>query len=131
MITPGADEATVEWSFPGDISDLSHYMVKAEADGEEKPIELTIHDVQKKEAILRPLPLSSKYTVAVTAVYRDGFETKGIREFFNKCGGYIHVYNWSYIEIFLSTTSINQLIREHFLRTLWSFCCCVLLFGPY
>ena len=78
----------MEWSFPGDISDLSHYIVKAMTDGEQD-VEVAVHDVQDKAAILGPLYLSSKYTITVTAVYRDSIEKKSSAEFFSECGGYI------------------------------------------
>ena len=80
----------VEWSFPGDTSELAHYVVKAETDGEQA-VESVVHDVQEKKAILKPLHVSSKYTVTVTAVYRDGIERETSTEFFNKCGEFIHL----------------------------------------
>ena len=81
-------EAMVEWSFPGDISELAHYIVKAETDGQQA-VKTIVHDVLEKKAILKPLHLSSKYTVTVTAVYRDGIERECSVEFFKECGGFI------------------------------------------
>jgi len=62
--------------------------VKAETDGEQD-VKTIVHDVLGKKAILKPLHLSSKYTVIVTAVYRDGIERKCSGEFFGECGGFI------------------------------------------
>lgn len=85
---PASQEATVKWSFPGDTSDLSHYIVKAVTDGEQN-VELPVHDVQEKTAILRPLYLSSKYSVTVTAIYKDGTEQKSSAEFFGESSRFI------------------------------------------
>lgn len=81
----GSPEAKVEWSFLGDFSELSHYIVKAQTDG--KPnVELTIRDVREKTAILKPLHLSSKYTVTIAAVYRDGVKKESSAEFSSRYG---------------------------------------------
>lgn len=91
-ITPhhlSSQKATVEWSFPGDISELCHFTVKAETDEEPNVVELTIHDVHEKKAILSPLRVSSNYTVTVTAVYSDGIKRESSAEFFSECGQFI------------------------------------------
>lgn len=62
--------------------------MKAKTDG--KPnVELTIRDVREKTAILKPLHPSSKYTVTITAVYRDGVKKKSSAEFSSRYGGFI------------------------------------------
>lgn len=90
----GSCEAMVEWSFPGDAAELSCYKVKVEMD-RGQPVQLTISDVQEKTAVLKSLPLSSKYRVTVTAVYKDRIEKESSAEFFSDCGGYlllVHVF---------------------------------------
>ena len=88
----GSCEAMVEWLFPGDTAELFRYKLKVEMDREQTK-ELAISDVQEKRAVLKSLPLSSKYRVTVTAVYKDKIEKESSAEFFSDCGGYLlHVF---------------------------------------
>ena len=65
-------QATVEWSFPANCSDLSQFRVIIRKEDSGEVVDEVVVAAEKRLAQIDGLKPSTKYSVTVAAVYNDG-----------------------------------------------------------